>query len=149
MYTAFEIASYICNRYQNENHVRIDEMKLHKLMYFAQRESLIQNGTPLFNEEFEAWKYGPVLTEIRDHYKVNDFDKSYENKAIVPIMDKVFNEYSHIMSWSLSMISHGEESWKIARNGYDEGANCRVKIKTNDIRIDAQRVKEARGSTVC
>ena len=35
------VASYICNRYQREFGEKIDEMKLHKLMYFAQRESLI------------------------------------------------------------------------------------------------------------
>ena len=69
MYNAIDIASYICNRYMQENGSRIDEMKLHKLLYFVQRESIIQNGEPLFSEQFEAWKYGPVLREIREHYK--------------------------------------------------------------------------------
>ena len=145
MYKAFDIASYICNRYMKENGERIDEMKLHKLLYFAQRESIIQTGNPLFDEEFEAWKYGPVLREIRVHHKNDDFNKNYRNSSLAPIMDKVFAEYSHILSWSLSMISHGEESWKRARVGIPEGENGRNKIPTRDIYIDAGKVKKLRG----
>lgn len=144
MYSVFNVASYICNRYEKENGKRIDEMKLHKLLYFAQRESIIQTGKPLFVEEFEAWKYGPALREIRDHYKSNDFDKRYNDESLDPIMDKVFSEYSHIFSWSLSMISHGEESWKRARVGIPEGENGSARISTSDIYIDAQKVKEYR-----
>ena len=35
-----QIASYICMRYQKEFGRGIDEMKLHKLLYFVQRESI-------------------------------------------------------------------------------------------------------------
>ena len=146
MYKALDIASYICNRYMEENGKRIDEMKLHKLLYFAQHEAIIQTDNPLFNEEFEAWKYGPVLREIRVHYRDDDFNKEYRDKALNPIMDKVFSEYSHILSWSLSMISHGEESWKRARIGIPEGENGNRKISTSDIRIDAEKVRELRGN---
>ena len=37
-------------RYQKEFGERISEMKLHKLLYFTQRESLIQLGEPMFGE---------------------------------------------------------------------------------------------------
>lgn len=146
MYNVFDVASYICNRYMEENKKRIDEMKLHKLLYFAQRESIIQTGQPLFSEEFEAWKYGPVLREVRVHYKNDDFNKNYKNEHLTPIMDKVFEEYSHILSWSLSMISHGEESWKLARIGIPEGVNGNKKISTKTIYIDAEKVKALRGN---
>jgi uncharacterized phage-associated protein len=145
VYNVFDVASYIYNRYMNENGKRIDEMKLHKLLYFAQRESIIQTGKPLFKEEFEAWKYGPVLKEIRNQYKDNKFNTRYVDKKLDPIMNKVFVEYSQILSWSLSMISHGEESWKRARKGIPEGENGNNRIKTQDIYIDANKVKESRG----
>lgn len=67
------VASYICKRYVDEFHSRIDEMKLHKLLYFAQRESLIQNKEPLFDAVFYEWKYGPILKEIRSAYRDNLF----------------------------------------------------------------------------
>ena len=49
-------APYICNRYRKESKIEIDEMKLQKLLYFSQRESLIQNNKALFNESFYVWK---------------------------------------------------------------------------------------------
>ena len=42
------VAAYICDRYEKDFGEKIDEMKLQKLMYFAQRESLIRSGKPLF-----------------------------------------------------------------------------------------------------
>ena len=66
-----KIASYICMRYQQQYSKEIDEMKLHKLLYFTQRESIIQTGEPLFKDCFEAWKYGPVMVSIRQKYRDN------------------------------------------------------------------------------
>ena len=63
MEDVLKIASYICDRYYKEYGHNIDEMKLHKLLYLTQRETIIQTGEPLFNDQFEAWKYGPVLSQ--------------------------------------------------------------------------------------
>ncbi len=43
-----DIASYIYQRYQKQFGKCIDEMKLHKLLYFTQRESIIQTDEPIF-----------------------------------------------------------------------------------------------------
>ena len=51
-----KIASYISMRYQQQYGKEIDELKLHKLRYFAQRESIIQTREPLFKDCFEAWQ---------------------------------------------------------------------------------------------
>ena len=58
-------------KYLNELNVQahgenMDQMKMHKLMYFSQRESLMKLNNPLFDELFEAWKYGPVLVSVRN-----------------------------------------------------------------------------------
>ena len=87
------IASYICLRYKQEFGVRIDEMKLHKLLYFAQRESMIQLGKPLFKNCFEAWKYGPVMVSIRQKYRCDALhdDLTIEEKEYYKsIFDSVF-----------------------------------------------------------
>lgn len=60
------VAQYVFKEYKRVTGEVIDEMKLHKLLYFAQRESLAITNTPLFEEEFEGWKYGPVCKEIRN-----------------------------------------------------------------------------------
>ena len=70
-----QVASYIYKRYMDDFGVRIDEMKLHKLLYFTQRECLIQKGEPMFEAHFEAWKYGPVMVQIRQYYNPELMDK--------------------------------------------------------------------------
>lgn len=140
------IASYIFFRYQKEYVSRIDEMKFHKVMYFAQRESIIQTDDLLFNGNFYGWKYGPILKEIRAMYKNNSFDclkgKSCNaTESFNKIMDTVFKNYVPKDSWTLSMLSHNELSWKNSRIGIPENANGDVIIKNEDIRKDASRIK--------
>ena len=48
MLDVVKVASYISRRYEQTFGVRIDEMKLHKLLYFVQRETLIQTDQTLF-----------------------------------------------------------------------------------------------------
>lgn len=151
MENLMNIASYICNRYEAENNVRIDEMKLHKLMYFSQRESLIQNNEPLFDAIFYGWKFGPILKEIRIAYKENSFYKEIPKDVCLRInhvMDKVFEDYSKKDSWSLSRLTHGELSWKNARVGIIDGANSDNPMKLEDIREDARRIRERRAKLV-
>lgn len=142
-----KVASYIADRYQSEFGTMIDEMKLHKLLYFTQRESIIQTGAPMFPTLFEAWKYGPVLVEIRPYYRKDmlheilpiTFVQSHES-----VFDKVFKQYAPKDSWSLSTLSHGEYSWQQARKGMTSDEKSTVKIKLEDIYQDAKRIKERR-----
>lgn len=141
------VASYIYKRYYMEYKTKIDEMKLHKLMYFSQRESLIQNGEPLFDGVFYGWKYGPVLKEIREMYRSNTFSVSIPTDVetrIRGIMDKVFEEYAPKASWSLSRLTHGEIAWKNSRIGIPDGINGDNPMELDDIRKDADRVRERR-----
>ncbi len=39
-------------------------MKLHKLLYYAAGWHLGFTGEPLFDEDIEAWQYGPVVPSI-------------------------------------------------------------------------------------
>lgn len=140
-------ASYIFERYQSEFGVTIDEMKLHKLLYFAQRESIIQTGDPLFNATFRGWKYGPILKEIRGSYKNDSFAPVTCHSDIAelkPIIDTVFEQYAEKDSWSLSRLTHGEYSWRKSREGVPENVNSDNAIKIEDIRVDADRVKARR-----
>ena len=89
------VASYIFEKYKVEFGTTIDEMKLHKLLYFAQRESIIQTGNPLFDATFRGWKYGPILKEIRESYKNNSFvpvTSSSDINEMAPIIDTVFEQ---------------------------------------------------------
>lgn len=147
METAKRIASYICHRYQTEYGSRIDEMKLHKLLYFVQRECMIQTGNPMFAELFKAWRYGPVMVEIRQSFRDDDLHEELSKEEILKyqkVFDKVFDTLAIKSSWSLSILSHGEYSWKKARIGYSKDAVCDVDILTEDIQKDADRIRVRR-----
>lgn len=147
MEDVLKIASYICERYTKEYCHNIDEMKLHKLLYLMQRETIIQTGEPLFNDQFEAWKYGPVLYVIHKHYQSGDLHEELSDEVIEkykPIFDKIFLTYASKKSWSLSTLTHGEYSWQKAREGCAPDDPCKGKMKTEDIKIDAQSVKSRR-----
>lgn len=98
-----KIASYICMRYQQLYCKDIDEMKLHKLLYFTQRESIIQTGEPLFEDCFEAWKYGPVMVSIRQKYRDNVLHEELSPETIKnykSVFDMVFETYAQKDSWT-------------------------------------------------
>jgi len=144
-----DVARYIFCRYEYEFGQKIDEMKLHKLMYFAQRESLIQTDEPLFAASFSGWRFGPVLKEIRAQYALGQFSNSFSEELLrdlKPVMDMVFSQYASKESWSLSRLTHGEYSWKKSREGIPDNMNSDRLISIQDIRVDAQRIKERRAA---
>ena len=147
MENVMTVASYVYNRYQNEFNEKIDEMKLHKLLYFAQREALVRTNEPLFDAEFCAWRYGPVLKDIRGAYKAGTFETEISDEtvhALKPVMDKIFEKYAPEDSWSLSRLTHGETSWKNARKGFAPTDSSDVAIALDDIRLDADRIRTRR-----
>lgn len=144
MENLLNVASYVYNRYFETKGERIDEMKLHKMLYFAQRESFIQKNEPLFAETFYGWKFGPILKEIRNAYRDNLFLEELDEEVIcriISVMDKVFEEYADKDSWSLSRLTHGEFSWKNSRKGIPDGANSDNPMNIKDIAKDAERVR--------
>ena len=147
MENVVEVASYICTRYKNQFGEPIDEMKLHKLLYFCQRESIIQFDEPMFTAEFEAWMYGPVIVSIRKLYKDNMLNSQLSMDSIErykSVFDKVFEVYAVKDSWSLSTLTHGEYSWRKARGVLDGASTSNGRISINDIRKDAERIKMRR-----
>ena len=42
----------------------IDQMKLQKLLFYAHAWHLAINDKPLFDEDFEAWPWGPVTRDV-------------------------------------------------------------------------------------
>ncbi len=144
MLDVIKAASYIATRYNSAYGCDIDEMKLHKLLYFAQRESLIMLDEPLFATAFHAWKYGPVIIEIRTPYKqrmLNEKLSEEESAKYGEVFDRVFKEYASKDSWSLSSISHGELSWQKAREGIPTYENSNRLMSIEDIKEDAHRIK--------
>lgn len=137
------VAQYIFNEYKRVTEEIIDEMKLQKLLYFSQRETFAILNQPLFNEVFEGWKYGPISREVRtvfteDGINAQTEDIKSESKYII---NNIIQEYGALASWKLSALTHKETSWLNSRKGLKKEENGNVKIKMEDIREDAKKVR--------
>lgn len=69
-YKAVDIADYIISRCIDTSHP-ISNLQLNKIMYFVQKDFLMDNVEGLFDENFEAWQFGPVVPEV--YYKYCGF----------------------------------------------------------------------------
>ena len=139
-----DVARYIFREYEKLSSTPIDEMMLHKLLYFAQRESFAITGAPMFEENFEGWKYGPVSRVVRHCYMKGGLNDS-EGDDISPenayIAKNVLLQYGVYESWKLSELSHKELSWRNARRGLSPEENGTRILSMDDIRKDAEKVR--------
>ncbi len=138
MTSIIDVAKNISLKYKLLLNEVIDEIKLHKLLYFAQREYLSKYNEELFKEQFEAWTYGPVSVEVRNKIQdiiSNDDPIDFVGKDIV---DNVTLQYAAIDSMELSKVSHKETSWKNAHKGFNKFDKCNVPISIHDIKFDGK-----------
>lgn len=147
MESVANIAKYISKRYKADYGAQIDEMKLNRLLYLIQRESLVSLGEPMFAEQFYAGKYGPILLEVRELLKndllSSDLDVQLSDQY-VSVINIVFAKYANKSSWSLSRLTHGEYSWQNARHKSDMLGGVDAIISIEDIKADANRIKVRR-----
>lgn len=74
---AYDVALYFLNM-AKINQQSIDSLKIQKMLYYAQAESLVFCGKPLFKENIEAWDNGPMVYDVyrkfREYgYRLIDF----------------------------------------------------------------------------
>lgn len=126
MATADQVAQYL-----NATKSLYGTMQLQKLVYYAQGWTLAWTGSPLFQDEIEAWKNGPVIRNVWSRFKYGVVPDnmpqglSEDEKAII---DAVFEFYGADHGARLSEMSHSELPWAKAREGVAEGANSTAPI---------------------
>lgn len=141
------VAKALYDMYYAEKGVRMDEMKMHKLMYFAQRESLMYNKEPLFDATFYGWKFGPVLKEVRSEFRMlNPFSnvEGLVSEQTKELLKCVLVRYGSLSSWKLSSLSHEEFSWKKSRVGLESGEDGNVELSLEAMKVDATKELVAR-----
>ena len=97
-------------------------MKLQKIVYYAQVESLVHYSKPLFGEKILAWRGGPIVRELFDKHKGfkvlnninlgNSSNLSMEQKACV---NWAVEKYGNLDGDTLSHLTHLEAPWNDAR----------------------------------
>ena len=98
----------------------ISNLKIQKLLYYAQGCSLASLKNPLFDDELVAWKHGPVVECVYRKYH------SYGNRGIqetpeLPQLDpeverlliNTYNAFAKYSAWELANLTHREDPWKM------------------------------------
>ncbi|MGQ2715573.1 Panacea domain-containing protein [Campylobacter coli] len=123
---ALDVAKYFLFLARNrEAGDTISNLKIQKMLYYAQGYSLALFNKPLFDDRIEAWKHGPVVKKIYEQFKqygsnsisfdeLEDFDTDCiaSNKDIHELLIFIFNKYGSIGAWKLRDKTHMEDPWK-------------------------------------
>jgi uncharacterized phage-associated protein len=133
MCNVFDVAKYILD----VNGGSISTMKLQKLCYYSQAWGLVWNNKiPLFEQDFQAWRDGPVNKELFDLHKgkfvisSNDIPSDTLERGLTELqasfVNKVIEFYGDKSGAWLSELTHLEKPWKEARANANakDGEHC-------------------------
>jgi uncharacterized phage-associated protein len=132
MMPARKVARYFLSKVDEDAGDAISNLKLQKLVYYAQAYHLAMYGEPLIPEQVEAWEHGPVVPDLYRSYKQHgsepipppdDFDASEYDPRTRELLDEVYDVYGQYSAWKLRNMTHAERPWSEA---YGDGARGRV-----------------------
>ena len=69
MCRAIDVANFFIDLANSDPDDCMTNLRVNKLLYFAQAWSLVRRGKPLFKEELQAWKHGPVVPSVYQAFK--------------------------------------------------------------------------------
>jgi uncharacterized phage-associated protein len=113
----------------------LTNLKLQKLLYYAQGWHLGLYGVPLFTDRIEAWVHGPVVPPLYRKYKNygwNNIDGDVIaptlNDPIAAFLEELCKVYFHRDAYELELMTHRETPWTDARKGLPPEANSEAEI---------------------
>lgn len=139
MSTANYIAACLINL-SYEKQSPVSNLKLQKLLYYAQAWHLAIFKRPLFNDEIEAWVHGPVVPDVFRTYRDNKWAPipNVENAAISADLrnhlEEVWGVYGSLEAYDLERITHSEDPWLMARGGIAPDVSSHAVIKKDWMR---------------
>ena len=135
-YTAKEIANWFLayNRkvMSDGDSEYISNLKLQKLLYYAQGVYSAMIKSPLFDDPIKAWRHGPVVEDVYHEYKAygsdgikfdEEFDFGQFDNETQNILEEVYDYFGQYSAWKLRNMTHEERPWKetVINNTIDQG----------------------------
>lgn len=120
MLNCYQVADYFLSLQDEDAEDFISNLKLQKLVYYAQGFWLALYKDPLFNEEIEAWMHGPVIPTLYHHYKAfkseripvpEDMDFTCYTRQHRELFDEIYALYGQYSAWKLREMTHNESPW--------------------------------------
>jgi len=124
-YAVMDIANRILERAsKSEAEGLICNMKLQKMLYYMQGFHLAFFDKPLYEEDIEAWMYGPVVTSVYESFKSHGnagIEYSQETIKFTKEEESLFNEvyrvYGAYSAIGLMNLTYSETPWKSVSTG--------------------------------
>lgn len=120
-YKAIDIAKKLIYKAQEDEPnggERLTNLKLQKMLYYQQGYHLAAFGTPLFEEEVEAWMYGPVVPCVYDVYSQYGSETLPETDNPIELLEEeeilfnqVYQAYRDFSAIGLMNRTHNEQPW--------------------------------------
>lgn len=137
----FSIAEYLI-RYFEERESSLTNLKLQKLVYYAQGIALGRYSVRLFNEQIIAWEHGPVVRVLYDQYKNNgrlpilsnptqEIQSIIDNDLVKKILDETISIYGLYTPWVLRDKTHNESPWLDTEKGHEIGVDKLISFFQN------------------
>jgi uncharacterized phage-associated protein len=137
--SALSVAGYFIELATESDEDDLTNLKLQKLLYFAQSKYLAQYGKPLFADPIEAWTFGPVVRAVYSEYKKcgsfpitvfdEDLSSTSSNKPPEPVetfLKRVWNQYGKYSARYLVSLTHKQGGpW---RKFYREESNAVIPL---------------------
>lgn len=136
MYSAMQIAKYTINKCTTEKHP-ISNLQLQKILYYIQRE-LLQSGMNGFDDDIQAWQFGPVVPEVYRQYcgfGAIPIRMKYSieiTPTYASIIDPIIEQKRRLNPWDMVTDTHQEgKAWSLT---YQEGSGSYKVIPKDLIR---------------
>lgn len=133
--TAYDVAKAFLKLSDDDSGDVVTNLKLQKLVYYAQGFHMAINGQPLFEDDLEAWEHGPVVPDLYHKFKrfkssqveVDDMGEINVSEKQMKLIADINNVYGQFSAWKLRDMTHNEQPWKEAQRG---GIISKEKLKS-------------------
>jgi uncharacterized phage-associated protein len=138
------IANYFMVRaYEDGIESDLTNLKIQKLLYYAQSLYLALYDEPLFEEEIQAWRYGPVCPAAYRYY--SEFEAKQLpipektslaslSEEIQAVLEEVWDYFGGYHAYRLSGMTHSEFPWQKARQNLPTTARSEAPILLEDLK---------------
>lgn len=142
MLTAEQTADYLLHMVDVDSGDAMTNLRLQKLLYYAQAWHLAFTGHPLFEEDFEAWTHGPIVRSLFNKFKEYEWHPLPVPSSEMPeipgesrqILGEVWEQYGQFSATYLEDLTHQEGPWIDARGDREPGDRCSAIISKESMR---------------
>lgn len=139
--SAGEVANYLL-WFSADHGDCLTNLKLQKLLYYAQAWYLALYDEPLFDQEIEAWVHGPVVPTVyhrfsnykADPIPVDSIPKARLSKKVQGHLEEILRVFGGFSAYQLEKLTHQEAPWRNARKGLPIDEASRSIISKNDMK---------------